>query len=65
MYSSNAFYRSEAADCFSFAGVSAAKEKFLFLCVLGVSSEAPQGRDKRAVIILDSVGYRNKSQISY
>jgi hypothetical protein len=49
MYSSNAFYRSEAADCFSFAGVSAAKEKFLFLCVLGVSSEVPQGRDKRAV----------------
>jgi hypothetical protein len=46
MYSSNAFYRSEAADCFSCAGVSAAKEKFLFLCV---SSEVPQGRDKRAV----------------
>jgi len=40
MYSCNAFYRSEAAEYFSFAGVSAAKEKFLFLCVLGVSSEA-------------------------
>jgi hypothetical protein len=48
MYSCNAFYRSEAAECFSFAGAcipdsfgaAAAKEKFLFLCVLGVSSEA-------------------------
>jgi hypothetical protein len=40
MYSCNAFYRSEAAEYFYFAGVSAAKEKFLFLCVLGVSSEA-------------------------
>jgi hypothetical protein len=37
MYSCNAFYRSEAAECFSFAGVSAAKEKFLFLCVLCAS----------------------------
>jgi hypothetical protein len=40
MYSCNVFYRSEAAECLSFAGVSSAKEKVLFLCVLGVSSEA-------------------------
>jgi hypothetical protein len=30
----------DRAEFFSFAGVSAAKEKFLFLCVLGVSSVA-------------------------
>jgi hypothetical protein len=30
----------DRTEFFSFAGVSAAKEKFLFLCALRVSSEA-------------------------
>jgi hypothetical protein len=39
------------ADCFSFAALSAANENNAFLCDLCGSSEAPQGRDKRAVNI--------------
>ena len=38
-----------AAEKFSIAVLSTAMEKNIFLCALCVSSEVPQGRDKRAV----------------
>jgi hypothetical protein len=52
------------ADCFSFAALSAANENNVFLCDLCVSSEAPQGRDKRAVSEVLIEALPNKSRKS-